>query len=436
MGRWKRLLTLGGVVVAVVGLSGCWPAPGAGPDRQSFNGLETRINVDNVDTFARSWTASDLGGNPSPGSGNGPIPAPVGTPVVSPRGVVYVSTDASLHAFDPATGSPRWYQNLWGGEIDTSALVLDDDRVVVASGRSLRSGITLLAFDGATGQSSFPRPQASLADSARGDWLASSIGREGMPAFTFHTGIRVVNVHDPAQAWEGWIDDDAGGVFEKSLTVAADRVLQAGQGLASAAPGTGTFGNGVRSFPITGGTSNCGPAAQPAYACPQWVTPIDGDHATPPVLSTDQATTYTVSDIGTVYAIDTATGAIEWSTSLVSEALGGVLLPPALAYGTLFVPTTSGRLLAVDAADGSFEWGTPAISEITVQPAVAGGVVFIGTAAGDVMAFDAHGCGRSSCPPLWSDNLDTRITGSPAISHGKVFVGTLDGRLVAYGPTG
>ena len=424
MGRWKRLLALG---VVVVGMSGCWPAPGAGPDRQSFNGLENRISVDNVGGFTRVWTAADLGGSPQPGV---QFASPVGTPVVSARGVLYVPTDTSLHAFDPATGTPRWYQNLFGDGVDRHALVLDDNRVVVAYGRSLRLGITLLAFDGVTGQNLFPRPVGSLADSARGEWLASSIGREGMPQLTYHTGIRVVNVHDPAQAWEGWIDQDASDLFQTSLTLANDRVLQAGPGLASAAPGTDTFGNGVRSFPITGGTGNCGPAALPAYACPQWVTPIDGDHATSPVLSTDQTTTYVVSDLGTVYAIDTATGAVDWSVPVGA----GVLHPPALAYGTLFVPTVAGPLVAVDAADGSIEWSTAAISEVTVQPAVAGGVVFVGTAAGDVMAFDAHGCGASMCGDLWSDNVESRITGDPAISLGKVFVGTQDGRLIAYGP--
>jgi outer membrane protein assembly factor BamB len=424
MGRWKIWAALG---AAVVGLSGCWPAPGAGPNRQSFNGLEQAITVDNVDTFAEVWRAQ-VGGSPDPSVP--PSPAPAGDPVVSTRGVLYISSRSSLHAFDPRTGAPRWYRNLTLDPADTQVISLPDDRVLVGWG-SARFGISLLATDGLTGAPLPPVPRAMFADSTRGSWLASTLIREEQTPFRYHRALRVLRLDDPTQGWEGWIDATADGVTSTRLTVATDRVLYAGPGLMSAAPGSSTFGNAVRSFPLAGGLSDCGPADMPYYACPQWITPIDGTVGSSPVLSDDGATLYTVTDAGTVYAVDTATGAVEWSGSVGA----GVLQPPALAYGTLFVPTVDGSLVAVDAADGSVEWSTAGASELTVQPAVAGGVVFTGAADGTVAAYDVHGCGAATCGELWSDNAGSRITGAPAISLGKVFVGTEDGRVIAYGPT-
>jgi outer membrane protein assembly factor BamB len=424
MGRWKSWVALG---AAVVGLSGCWPAPGAGPDRQSFNGLEQAITVDNVDTLTEAWSVHEIGGTPNP---FGRWEAEVGSPVVSPRGVLVVATSTSMLGFDPRTGTERWYQNLWGTDgLDATSLQLTDDgRALVGFGSGHRSGISVTGFDSATGAPA-PRPLAGLADSVRGPWLASTSSREGPTTFRYHTTVRVLRLDDPTVAWEGWLDANAEAFWTTHMTLSDDRVLYAGQGLT--APAAGTFGNGLRSFPVADGTSDCGPVDEPYYACPHWVVPIDGTRGTPPVLSTDQATAYVATDAGTVYAVDTATGAVEWSAAVGA----GVVQTPALAYGTLFVPTEDGRLVAVDAATGAVEWSTVGASELTVQPAVAGGVVFTGAADGTVAAYDAHGCGAATCAELWSGDAGSRITGAPAISLGKVFVGTEGGRLIAYGPS-
>jgi outer membrane protein assembly factor BamB len=350
--------------------------------------------------------------------------------MVSPRGVLVVATATSMLGFDPRTGAERWYRNLWSGPLDADSLQLaGDGRALVGFGASHREGISTTSFDSATGAPA-PRPLAGLTDSVRGPWLASTSSREGPTNFRYHTTVRVLRLDDPTEAWEGWLDANAEAFGTTYMTLTDDRVLYAGQGLT--APDAGTFGNGLRSFPLADGTRDCGPVDEPYYACPQWVAPIDGTRGTPPVLSTDQATAYVATDAGTLYAVDTATGAVEWSAPVGAS----VLQPPALAYGTLFVPRVDGSLVAVDAADGSVGWSTAGTSELTVQPAVAGGVVFTGAVDGTVAAYDAHGCGTATCGELWSDDAGSRITGAPAISLGKVFVGTEAGRLVAYGPTG
>ena len=55
---------------------------------------------------------------------------------------------------------------------------------------------------------------------------------------------------------------------------------------------------------------------------------------------------YVGTNAGTMYALDPATGAIQWSTS-VGAAISA---PAAVADGTVFVPTADGRLVALDAA--------------------------------------------------------------------------------------
>ncbi|HEV7761674.1 MAG TPA: PQQ-binding-like beta-propeller repeat protein [Acidimicrobiales bacterium] len=417
-----------------VGLAGCWPAPGAGPDRRSFNGVEQGITAANVATFTEQWTARVGFDGGTPGSPLVPLPA--GHPIVSTKGTLFVTTERSAHAFDPSTGVVRW-QRLDGAGFDQTVQQLPGDLIAFGI-RSGRSDTGTLVLDARTGAFAVPpvRPplgSTGLVDSVRGSLVATRATRETGCCLVPQI-LRVADIDDPSASWEGLLSVP-GELGPSALTLGDDRVFDAGAGLLDAVPGTGTFGNAVRSFPARSGAANCGSleeSSQMHYACAQWITPLDGTTGTPPVLSSDHTTLYTVSDQGTVYAIDTTTGAVEWSSSVQA----GVLLPPALAYGTLFVPTVTGQLVAVDAADGSVEWRTAAISEHTVQPAVAGGVVFTGTAVGDVMAFDAHGCGAATCAELWSDNTGSRIAGAPAISLGKVFVGTNDGRLIAYGPSG
>jgi outer membrane protein assembly factor BamB len=72
-----------------------------------------------------------------------------------------------------------------------------------------------------------------------------------------------------------------------------------------------------------------------------------------------------------LFALDAATGAVDWSWDLT----GKTLTPPALADGTLYLgewypDADTGRLHAVDVADGSVDWtyktGVSAVRAVTV----------------------------------------------------------------------
>ena len=209
-------------------------------------------------------------------------------------------------------------------------------------------------------------------------------------------------------------------------------VLHSGQGiLRDLPPGDPTaIGNGVRAY-IIGDDALC---EDGTYVCPNWATPTDGTTATAPVLSSDEATTFVGTNAGTVYAVETQTGAVRWSTPVGSPVTDA----PALANGSLYVPTAGGDLVVLAAGGCGAPtcaplWTAPTGSSITQQPAVAGGVVFTGSADGSLNGFDAAGCGGPICSPLWSASTGSEITGAPAVAHGGLFVGTADGRLVAYG---
>jgi hypothetical protein len=116
-----------------------------------------------------------------------------------------------------------------------------------------------------------------------------------------------------------------------------------------------------------------------------------------------------------MYALDPATGAIQWSTS-VGAALSA---PAAVADGTVFVPTADGRLVALDAATGGRSWTASTGVELGVQPAVAGGVVFTGSDDGALHAFAVAGCGSATCEPLWTASTgSSAVSGGPAVSGG------------------
>ena len=95
-GRSKSGLLAAAVVLALAA-SGCWPAPGQGPDRSGYNPFETVITPATVRSLAPVWTATmEVSGGR------------VGPPVVS-NADVHVSDSTTIHTFDAATGVERWH---------------------------------------------------------------------------------------------------------------------------------------------------------------------------------------------------------------------------------------------------------------------------------------------------------------------------------------
>jgi len=408
--------------VLVLGAGCFWTVPGQGPDRQAHNGAETVITTGTVGDLALDWEAPlDEG--------------PAGDPVTSSAGV-HVTGLRSAYGLDRTTGTRRWE---WEAGADDVA-----DQAYVASGR-LHVGVV--------GAASSIRPTGSTVDldPATGDVLADpSSGRVAavrkervvyfgsvrhftLPVFLEFLTVRDTTTGD-ALCCPGLFGSGTFSPTVEPFTLSPTAVLHSGPGILDDVPpgDPGGSGNGVRAYALDT------PAActnLPTYLCPTWATALPGTTATAPVLSSDGATAYVGTDAGTLHAVDAATGAERWSASLGSAVTDA----PALAQGTLLVPTAAGGLVALDAAGCGAAtcpslWSAATGSEITQQPAAAGGVVFTGSADGTLDAFAVAGCGAATCPSLWSAATGSEITGAPAVSQGRVYVGTADGRVLAYAP--
>ncbi|MDD9369302.1 MAG: PQQ-binding-like beta-propeller repeat protein [Acidimicrobiales bacterium] len=400
-------------------LIGCWPADGAGPDRTGHNPLETTITVDTVATLAEAWTAP-LDNTPRAG------------PVVSARGV-HVATATSLYAFRAATGALRW--RVGPGEPDAGfedfagGLTVRDDEVLVAAGARW-AGYRGRWHDAATGQLASGEVSSGQADSLRGSTVAG-LNVEFITAGQF-IRLHVTDLDAPDAGWSGLLLLGSG--VPAPPTVGRSAVFQAGSGV-PASPDDMFWVNAVRAYPLRDGLSTCGPAEAPYFACADWTTPLDGTTATAVVLHPGGAVGYVGTDAGTIHAFDTATGAVLWT----GAAGGPITEAPALADGTLYVPTSSGDLVAF-AADGCGAatcppaWRAVTGEAITSQPAVASGVVFTGGGNGTIQAFPAAGCGVPTCGALWSADAGGSIVGGPAVTNGRLYVTTDAPALVAYAP--
>jgi hypothetical protein len=442
-----------GAGALALALAGCWPAPGQGPDRTNHNPLETRINPANVDTLVPKWTV-------------GPTEVP-GLPIVVGN-VVYGTTFQPNDDGNPQLGG---LESLTGydlrtGEQVSSVPVLDlpyrvvtSDPWIVGHGDRIAVGwgsVTDLeppleadarSFDLATGAPAGSVGRGPI-ESVRGDVVVSSSTERVDPQLDVRT-IEVRHLDDPELSWDApfqyldLVEAPPAGIGHGDLTLGVDRLFQAGPGPTNTTPGAGGYNDlAVRAYPASGVQTGCGPAGRD-LACPSWVTPIDlpqGGELRAPMIAPDQATVYVaavgnqgVDYNGFLYALDAATGAVEWRAELPTAAAG----VPALADGVVYLPARDGHLLAFD-ADGCGAAACEPLWSAQVTdhgandgpPIVAGGVVFIGSEDG-VFAYDADGCGASTCDPLWSAPSPRGAT-ALAESNGRLLVLDEAG-MTAYG---
>jgi len=409
-------------VASAVAFSGCfWPLPGQGPDRRAHNETESAIAPDTVSSLHQVWSkALDAG--------------PVSDPVTSGFGVV-ASGRRSTYTLAPESGQTRWTHTVAAPLEVTQPFVRRNDVYVghvdrtataTAETEGLDQTLTLDAETGTAHGSPVDGQPVALRGKLGLFWDWNYFPPRVNPAFWgVHLGVRDLDSGASSCC------NDNYGLHSASppppppapITLGSDFIFTAGNYMNDSNNPPFSFGNGVRGFSLEGP-----PACSPPYICPNWGVPIDGTTSTAPVLNGDESVAYVGTDAGTVYAVDTNAHSVIWSRSIGSAVTDS----PALADGSLFVPSAAGPLFVLDADTGTIDWAGSAGSKITQQPAVAGGVVFTGTANGTVAAYDASGCGNNLCPKLWSGSTGSEITGAPAVSAGRIYVGTADGRVVAF----
>ena len=396
----RRLLGVGTLTVL---LAGCWPMPGAGPDRRSHNPFERTLTAETVGRMTEAFRV--------------PLVDGVGPPIVTPAGL-FVQTGYSVAAYDPGRGTPRWSVPLATGEEEGYVAHIEDpfvvggDRVLVTVAFIRQGGgYNHTLFELTTGTGTVTQYGANPLNAVRGTRLAGIDSNECCDGYRYTT----LSAYD-RNGGPGW----GGRTFETS-----DGVVTLGDELLFVATGSQ-----VHAYDTT---TPCPPfeVDDPEPTCwTEWVRPLQGP-ATPVVIG-DDATVY-VGSANELLALNTVSGGIRWRVVVDSP----VSQPPALADGFLHAAAADGRMHAVrsEGCGASLctpAWRTTAGPATTVQPAVAGGVVYVGSADGTLRAFDAGGCGAPVCEPLWSVNVGAPVTGGLAVYNGRLYVGTDDG-LVAYG---
>jgi outer membrane protein assembly factor BamB len=128
---------------------------------------------------------------------------------------------------------------------------------------------------------------------------------------------------------------------------------------------------------------------------------------------------YVYDDSG-VYAVDAATGELEWEQTVAGYAGAG----PTVAGGRVYLGTDEGRVAAFDAADGTEQW-TVERREPFDSPAVVDGTVYV---VGDrVYALDAE-----SGDVVWAQAVAGDPEGAiPAVGDGSLYTRGGEGRIVA-----
>jgi len=164
----------------------------------------------------------------------------------------------------------------------------------------------------------------------------------------------------------------------------------------------------------------------------RWSRKLPSRTESSPLL--DSGRVYFGSEDGTVYSLRASDGAVRWRAK-ASGAVKGAL---ALADGKLFFGDYGGRVHAIRQADGSRIWsaGTGSVLGLRAgnfysSPAVAYGRVYIGSTSGAVYSFSTRN-GQLA----WRHATDGYVYASPAVGPGPngrptVFIGSYDGRFYA-----
>jgi outer membrane protein assembly factor BamB len=148
---------------------------------------------------------------------------------------------------------------------------------------------------------------------------------------------------------------------------------------------------------------------------------------------------YVANNAGTMFAIDAATGRLDWQ-----YASGRcVAASPALDRGVVYEaflnrpPCNStrsdidGQLVAFDAETGKIRWRRT-IGPSESSPLVANGLVYVGDWRGNVYGFDAR-TGKQR----WAFQTGGKVKGGVAVDGRRLYVGSYDGHVYAlYARTG
>lgn len=371
--------------------------------RTGFSVNETQINAANINNLELSWTREI-----SPNSTTGLRTA---SPI-SVNGIVYLGSgegsDRTFYALNATDGSLVWSAPTIG-EV-TSSAAYHDGKVYVSD-----NGFRIYAFDANNGNIIWQRG-FSLDGNGRFNSPLIGDGKLFISQTTTSSGgiLRALNPSTGELYWSRAFPF-AANLFS-SPSFAEVNINGVITPIVYQCHSNNNGGFGFLDA-INANTGNI-----------IWSTQVNCRFSSPAISNN---IVYIGSDGGVLYALDSATGGIIWtSNSIISSSIDST---PAIDNNTVYVGGQSGFMYALDAQTGELKWKTY-IGPITSSAAIANGIIYVGT----IVNFGLYALDTNTGNVLWSYTTPKKITASPIISNGYVFVsadradGIINGPLYAF----
>ncbi|MGD8613015.1 MAG: PQQ-binding-like beta-propeller repeat protein [Desulfobacterales bacterium] len=358
-------------------------------------------------TFTDNSTYDDNRHGPGLWQFDEPAGSVISSPAVASDGTIYVgSNDNKVYAINP-NGTLKW-DFLTGGDVRSSPAIASDGTIYVGSDDGI-----LYAFNPGGPPAKWTRPNPVNAGAAF-SLGRPAIGTDGTIYVSDQvSALFAVRPTDGGVLWTYDLVDD--NRYMPSVDSARGNVYTdvAGNAIAAVNASTGIekwrvgVGSDIDSTPVVGpdgtiylgtDTANSLFAVNPDTRMVKWQfpTPDFGDVNIIPALSPDASVVYAVSDgvnnsDGFVYAVDTATGAENWSFTIVSDIgqpPGNVTSSPAVdpTTGTIYVGSDDNKVIALN-PDGTLKWEFITNGKVKSSPAVGSdGTIYVGSNGNSVYA--------------------------------------------------
>jgi outer membrane protein assembly factor BamB len=342
---------------------------------------------------------------------NMPGPAPLGQPVVLwtfpasgesgigqivdgatiVDGVLYVPGTSGFAALEAATGRELWRTTEVGG-----IGFIDGDGIVLRSAERSGNGYDLIRINRTDGSIAWRTEQGQIGD-PWGPVVADGVGYvpsgTDLLAFDPATGNTVWRVPLGTPASRGV--SEAGGLVVVGnqngtvygISVAGHDVVWKYETGSVVVGHPSLVGGTVYVFGRGGAPGAAIYALNAATGALEWRFAVPSGAILSNVAIGD-GTVYTMSSDGEVYALDVATGADRWTFHI---GAGGDANSPVLIGDDLFLVGGSGILYAVDATAGTERWHVSLGSHSTFTPVVVDGIAYVGTDMGTVLAIGGSG---------------------------------------------
>ncbi len=296
------------------------------------------------------------------------------TPATNGNVVVALMGSEGLFAFDAATGSPRWKQDVgvmdvglvgdptyqWG---PASSPVIADNLVLVQNDQ--HSGSFLAAYDLATGKEAWRSAREEMPS-----WATPVVARVGDRSIVVTNSPNHVRAHDLRTGRELWRFADGTQVKVPTPVVVGANVIV-----------TGGYAPGSRptwSIPV-------GAAGTVAASQLTWTIDRGSPYTTTPLVY--EGVLYMVTDAGILSAYDVTSGERIYQQRLALGA--GVSASPVAAGGRIYIASEEGDVFVVRAGRTYELLATNPMGEVVMAtPAMDGNRLIIRT-AGHVVAVGA-----------------------------------------------